>query len=354
MIDINYNLYDLTYGNHLPIPQLFLIHFKTIPSKFRSEINYNEKIINHLKSLGFKDLARLDVKNKYNDLNSTKLFSLINEKSGIIVEVDVNKVNLYQLSFFYSIGKGELDKQIDLSTFKPFIVKHNKKVGTINLVKSEHGSFDVEEYSLKIPKIPLELSYGKEFKNNIHPYLVNKLNQNNISGLVLFHGVPGSGKSNYLKYLSSFIKDKEILYIPPSIVEMLADPTIIPFLMSYRNSIIIIEDGEKVIADRENNGSSAAVSNILNLSDGILGDCLNIQIIITFNMKKEKIDEALLRKGRIIVEHKFTELSVDESNNLLRHLNKDYVTTKEMTLADIYNVDSEVYKVTNKRKKIGF
>jgi hypothetical protein len=71
-------------------------------------------------------------------------------------------------------------------------------------------------------------------------------------------------------------------------------------------------------------------------------------------MKKEKIDEALLRKGRIIVEHKFEELSVDDTNKLLKYLKKDYLSTKQMTLADIYNVNTETYKTVNKNKKIGF
>jgi ATP-dependent 26S proteasome regulatory subunit len=135
---------------------------------------------------------------------------------------------------------------------------------------------------------------------------------------------------------------------------MLSEPSIIPFLMEHRNSILIIEDAERVISDRELNGSSAGVSNILNLTDGILGDCLNIQIIATFNMKREKIDQALLRKGRLIVEHKFTKLSVDETNKLLKSLKKDFVSKEEMCLADIYNIDTEIFKSNDKSTKIGF
>ena len=123
--------------------------------------------------------------------------------------------------------------------------------------------------------------------------------------------------------------------------------------MEHKNSILIIEDAERVIADREGNGSSAGVSNILNLTDGILGDCLNIQIVATFNMKREKIDQALLRKGRLIAEHKFTALNVDDSNKLLKSLGKEKTVDKPTTLADIYNIDEEVYKTENKTN-IGF
>jgi ATP-dependent 26S proteasome regulatory subunit len=124
--------------------------------------------------------------------------------------------------------------------------------------------------------------------------------------------------------------------------------------MDHKNTILIIEDGERVISDREGNGSAAGVSNILNLTDGILGDCLNIQIIATFNMKREKIDQALLRKGRLIAEHKFENLTVEETNKLLKHLGKDHEVTKSMSLADIYNIDVEEIRSINKESKIGF
>ena len=73
-----------------------------------------------------------------------------------------------------------------------------------------------------------------------------------------------------------------------------------------------------------------------NLTDGILGDCLSIQIITTFNMKREKIDQTLLRKGRLIAEHKFENLSVEESDKIFNHLGKDYINDKPMSLVDIY------------------
>lgn len=163
-----------------------------------------------------------------------------------------------------------------------------------------------------------------------------------------------SHNTSFIKYLTKLIEKKEILFIPPSVAESLSEPSIIPFLMDYRNSILIIEDAETVITDRENGGSISGVSNILNITDGIMGDCLNIQIIATFNMEKRKIDKALLRKGRLIAEHRFENLSVEDSNNLLKHLKKDYITTEPMCLADIYNINEELIKPEDKKNKIGF
>jgi ATP-dependent 26S proteasome regulatory subunit len=71
-------------------------------------------------------------------------------------------------------------------------------------------------------------------------------------------------------------------------------------------------------------------------------------------MKREKIDQALLRKGRLIAEHKFERLSVDDTNKLLKSLKKNHTVEEGMVLADIYNIDTEVYKTSSKGNKIGF
>lgn len=213
------------------------------------------------------------------------------------------------------------------------------------------GHLDTEEYDLVVPETNIELNYGLDFLK-IHEVIVNTLNKPNGKGIILLHGDPGTGKTSYIKHLTSLIKEKEVLFVPPSMAEMLSEPSIIPFLMDHRNSILIIEDAERVIADREGNGSPTGVSNILNLTDGILGDCLNIQIVATFNMKREKIDAGLLRKGRLIAEHKFENLTKEETNKLLKCLNKDVISESGLSLADIYNIDVEVHK-TKTKSKIG-
>jgi hypothetical protein len=71
-------------------------------------------------------------------------------------------------------------------------------------------------------------------------------------------------------------------------------------------------------------------------------------------MDKAKIDTALLRKGRLIAEHKFDALPVDDSNNLLNSLGKEANATKPMTLTEIYNIEEEEFKSVDKYSPIGF
>ena len=203
------------------------------------------------------------------------------------------------------------------------------------LTKDGKGKvIEIKDLQIEDNMYDLELSYGSKER-----YYTNGILSHNTS---------------YLRYLTKFITKKEILFIPPSMAEMLAEPSIIPFLIENKNCVLIIEDAEKVISDRETNVSAGGVSNILNLTDGILGDCLNVQIIATFNIKRDKIDQALLRKGRLIAEHKFEELSIDETNKLLKYLNKNTASDKGLTLADIYNIDSDEIRVKSNKNKIGF
>ena len=347
-----YHLFESVYGSDIPCEQLYLIYFDKIPSKQNNGLFYEPTIIDHFIGLGFIEESRIHTSRKH-DLNSDSLFSLRDKELFIKVNGGNDKKNNHiQLDFIYNIKNGLLEKQIDLSEIKQF--ERAKKKSSINLVKSDMGHLDTEEYDLLVPDIDLALNYGTEFLK-VHDVIVERLNKKNDKGIILLHGDPGTGKTSYIKYLTKLVTDKDILFIPPSMAEMLSEPSIIPFLMDQRNTILIIEDAERVISDREGNGSPAGVSNILNLTDGILGDCLNIQVIATFNMKRERIDQALLRKGRLIAEHKFEKLNVDETNNLLKFLEKDHISTEGMVLADIYNIEIELHQSSNKKSsKLGF
>lgn len=137
--------------------------------------------------------------------------------------------------------------------------------------------------------------------------------------------------------------------------DSIASPDFITFLLDHTNSILVIEDAEKVVLDREGDGSSRqGVSNLLNITDGLLSDCLSIQIIATFNTSRDRIDKALLRKGRLIAEWKFDSLSVEDTNKLLESLGREERTDKPLTLTEIYNMDEEVNVVQQERRTIGF
>ena len=142
-------------------------------------------------------------------------------------------------------------------------------------------------------------------------------------------------------------------------VHHITEPEFIPFLMDNSDAILILEDAEAALQKRDVLGRTGAVSNILNLTDGLLSDCLNISIVATFNTETKNIDDALLRKGRLLKAYKFEKLAVEKSKVLIEKVghNPDLIT-KAMTLADIYNYGDEVKgnekAFTIPKKRMGF
>ena len=235
----------------------------------------------------------------------------------------------------------------------PLAKTRRERENNIALVIQTNRGYDTTSFELPKQKLDIELGYGKGFKP-IHEKIIHKLNEPKSKGLLLLHGTPGTGKTHYLKYLASKIKNKRVLFIPPFLADFITSPEMTPFLIQNAGSVLFIEDAEKVITDR-NTGGGNGVSNILNITDGILSDILNIQIVATFNMDKKKIDEALLRKGRLIAEHKFDALPTEDAQSLIDHLGFDYKTDKPMTLTEIYNLSEVEYKSEDKGKPtIGF
>jgi len=230
--------------------------------------------------------------------------------------------------------------------------KQTIKENNISLIVQTRHGYDTQTFDLPKQKLDLDHNYGSSFMP-VHEKILKTLNQKKGKGLVLLHGEPGTGKTHYLKYLASKIKDKKVMFVPPYLVDFITSPEMTPFLIENSDSILFIEDAERVITDRDTNGANG-VSNILNLTDGILGDILNIQIVATFNMDRKKIDTALLRKGRLIAEHKFDKLKVDDANKLIKHLGMDHITTNDMTLTEIYNLQEVEYKAQDTKRKIGF
>lgn len=338
---------------------------KLITKHFRISDEYQIKqdpFLNKINSMGFQ---KIFVREYYghNNYSATEVWekrignstTLINISS--IIRKWVGKV---KKSYKDSLG---LDVQVysndDSNQYTELVEtiiglskKRKHESNNIALVIQTPRGYDTTSFELPEQKLDIELGYGKGFKP-IHEKIITTLNKKNGKGLVLLHGTPGTGKTHYLKFLASKIKDKRVLFIPPFLADFITSPEMTPFLIQNAGSVLFIEDAERVITDR-NNGGSNGVANILNITDGILSDILNIQIVATFNMDKAKIDSALLRKGRLIAEHKFDSLSVDDSNNLLKHLGKRYEATKPMTLTEIYNVEETEYKSEDKYSPIGF
>lgn len=167
--------------------------------------------------------------------------------------------------------------------------------------------------------------------------------------LMLFYGPPGCGKTNVIRNLIKKSK-RPVIFIPPSMVSVLSDPSFISHMLDCRGYALVIEDCEQILSSDRN----AATANLLNMSDGILGNCLDLKILCSFNASIKDVDKALLRKGRLYHSYEFLPLTADESNKLAKFVDIDHIFTEESSLADIFNYKKTTSKLLKQSKSIGF
>ncbi|MBL0357494.1 MAG: AAA family ATPase [Chitinophagaceae bacterium] len=212
----------------------------------------------------------------------------------------------------------------------------------INIITQNSNGLDLKQLEIKPTLLDIGLYYNDDFKP-VDEVIKTRLAKENDKGIILLHGLPGTGKTTYLRHLIGSIK-KKVLFVSPSVAGNLMNPEFIDLLIDNPNAVVIIEDAENIIMDRKYSHNSS-VSNLLNISDGLLSDCLNVQIICTFNSDLNLVDSALMRKGRLIAKYEFNKLDAAKAQRLSDHLGFNNTIDKPMTIAEITNPDDmEVVK----------
>lgn len=209
-------------------------------------------------------------------------------------------------------------------------------------VKVEDSNFDIDAM------------YNDGFPE-VHENILRSLSSQD-TGLILLHGGFGTGKTSYIRRLIKELSDREkqVIYMPPNMADQISSPNFMTFLIEHKNSIVVIEDAENILKTREAHGNSS-VANILNSTDGLLGDALKLQFICTFNADKQDIDPALFRKGRLLQEYEFNNLHVDKARKLWQDVGNpmDEFPEKDMPISDIFNHGDRIEE-EDKTSKVPF
>ena len=212
------------------------------------------------------------------------------------------------------------------------------------------GGFRVMDHKVNMPNPDLDLYFNESLKD-ADKKITHALNDYNSKGVVLLHGAKGTGKTTYIRSLISRI-NKKFVIVPVDMIFGLASPGLLPHFLNLPYSILVLEDADQLIADRQGMGNDF-VTNICEFSDGLLSDCVNLKFILSFSTPIAQIDQSLVRHGRLMAGYEFEALTSDKCNHLLKSLGKDIQVDKAITLAEVYQSAMQGEEKKEK-KRIGF
>lgn len=276
------------------------------------------------------------------DKIETNRFTLVSNKEAVMVYYDYEMINVITHTGVEKINEF-VSKYLD---------KYNQDDDRVKChIIVKDPDLYLDNFNLDIEN-ELDFDLYNEGFEDIHNSIVNSILKDK-NGLYLLYGEPGTGKSTYIRHLISACETekRKFIYVPSKLFEDFTDPAILPFLLRNRGCVFIIEDCEDLITVDDGERSDS-IADLLNMTDGILADALNIKIICTFNTDYSKIDEALLRPGRCKCKYEFKLLDKDRANKVANKLGLKEVT-KDISLAELFNPE-KTFKDKEKKKKIGF
>ncbi len=173
--------------------------------------------------------------------------------------------------------------------------------------------------------------------------------------MIIWYGPPGTGKTYAIR---SLIRAHKNDIVPIYITDTNMFTSNIAYyydLISSNDSriLFIFEDAADYLLPETRSSASEQMSNILNLTDGLLGAGRKDMFLITFNEEIGRIDDAVKREGRCHSITKFPKFTEEEAREWLRNKDIDQevidreVSGQKVTLA-------QLYEITKKQKRQEF
>lgn len=214
---------------------------------------------------------------------------------------------------------------------------------------TDHGPRRVSR-SLAVPTFErIVENYGSDTARRLEQ--LTKLDDPGSSGqLILWHGDPGAGKTYAIRALAwewrrwcdfHCVTDPDALfganssgYLTTMVTGRARDRAGLSGEDRWR--CLVLEDTGELMASDAKQRTGQALSRLLNVVDGLLGQGFNLLVLVTTNEPISKLHPAVTRAGRCLAEIEFAPLSTDEANGWLERSGSTARVTHRTSLADLY------------------
>lgn len=185
--------------------------------------------------------------------------------------------------------------------------------------------------------------------------------------LIMFHGDPGTGKSYAIRALLSEWRGwclGEYIVDPEKFFGSSAEYMISVLLGNEEENeedprwrVYIVEDGDEFLTGDAKIRSGQALSRLLNVVDGMIGQGLKVIVLVTTNEPLETIHPAVTRPGRCLANIQFRKFDKAEALHWLNRNGDTAISVDDkLTLADLYHKRGDVKSIqqTSTARKAGF